>query len=315
MYSYPLSDFTAQALKNILFSLYSKGLLLSKAVNGQFFVPQELCDRIYDTSMKEKIVNAMKNTPDLVGIEIRDDQLVFTGFLGNYYPSGIIAEEHVTSEASEQQEETQLTSVELQEHSEQSETPATQQTPETQTVQAAPATSEVQAISVFLDYFINHCKTVNYIQLVSPETDNERYTMRGWFNQLGWKGIEDRPLRTYFYERLSGHTAFKTEENKRKWLEARKAEKEQRNNSNSQSIDEQQFAECEQPEEPEDDQPAEFESCSAAPECGQTAQSENVEAASECEQPEGEQPAEQTECEHLEQETEQVENTEPATGM
>lgn len=165
----------------------------------------------------------------------------------------------------------------MQEYSEHAKTQATEQTSETQATQETPATSEVQAISVFLDYFIKHCNDVSYIQLVSPETDNERYTMRGWFNQIGWKGIEDRPLRTYFYERLSGHTAFRTEEHKRKWLENRKAEKEQRNNSNSQSIDEQQ--------------------------------------ASECEQPEGEQPAEQTECEHLEQETEQVENTEPATGM
>ena len=280
MYSYPLSDFTAQSLKNILFSLYSKGQLLSKAVNGQFFVPQELCDRVYNYTNPEWIVNAMKNTPDLVGIEIKDDQLVFSGFLGNYYPSGIIAEEHVTSEMSEYSEQGETQLPELQEYSEQSETQATEQTPETQTAQETPATeetSEVQAISVFLDYFIKHCNDVSYIQLVSPETDNERYTMRGWFNQIGWKGIEDRPLRTYFYERLSGHTAFRTEEHKRKWLENRKAEKEQRNNSNSQSIDEQQ--------------------------------------ASECEQPEGEQPAEQTECEHLEQETEQVENTEPATGM
>ena len=104
MYSYPLSDFTAQSLKNILFSLYSKGSLLSKAVNGQFFVPQELCDRVYNYTNPEWIVNAMKNTPDLVGIEIKDDQLVFSGFSENYYPSGIIAEEHVTSEASEYSE-------------------------------------------------------------------------------------------------------------------------------------------------------------------------------------------------------------------
>lgn len=86
MYSYPLSDFTAQSLKNILFSLYSKGQLLSKAVNGQFFVPQELCDRIYNYTNPEWIVNAMKNTPDLVGIEIRDDQLVF----GSFSCSGIM---------------------------------------------------------------------------------------------------------------------------------------------------------------------------------------------------------------------------------
>lgn len=104
MYSYPLSDFTAQSLKNILFSLYSKGSLLSKAVNGQFFVPEELCYKIADTSMKEKIMDAMKNTPDLVGIEIRDDQLVFSGFLGNYYPSGIIADAEVPSEVSEHSE-------------------------------------------------------------------------------------------------------------------------------------------------------------------------------------------------------------------
>ena len=263
MYSYPLSDFTTQSLKNILFSLYSKGSLLSKAVNGQFFVPEELCYKIADTSMKEKIMDA-------VGIEIRDDQLVFSGFLGNYYPSGIIAEEHVTSEMSE--------------HSEQSETQATQQTPETQTAQETPATeetSEVQAISVFLDFFTHHCKEVSHIQLVSPETDNERYTMRGWFNQIGWKGIEDRPLRTYFYERLSGHTAFRTEEHKRKWLEARKAEKEQRNSQNFQSIDE-------LTEEPEGDQPAEepeeFEAFLAAPECGQIDPEQTENADPECEE-------------------------------
>ena len=103
MYSYPLSGFTAQSLKNILFSLYSKGSLLSKAVNGQFFVPQELCYKIADTVVIEKIVAAMKTTPDLVGIEIRDDQLVFTGF-ENYYPSGIIADAEVPSEVSEHSE-------------------------------------------------------------------------------------------------------------------------------------------------------------------------------------------------------------------
>ena len=45
-----------------------------------------------------------------MGIEIKNDQLVFSGFLGNYYPSGIITEEHVTSEVSEYSEhgETQL---------------------------------------------------------------------------------------------------------------------------------------------------------------------------------------------------------------
>ena len=281
MYSYPLSGFTAQSLKNILFSLYSKGPLLSKAVNGQFFVPEELCDRVYNYTNPEWIVNAMKNTPDLVGIEIKDDQLVFSGFLGNYYPSGIIAEEHVTSEMSEQQEETRLTSVELQEYSEHAETQATQQTetPATQQTETQQEEgSEVQAISVFLDYFINHCKTVSYIQLVSPETDNERYTMRGWFNQIGWKGIEDRPLRTYFYERLSGHTAFRTEENRQKWLEARKAEKEQRQNPTSNNEEpEQQYAE----------QPTEFEADLAAPECEQieTAQLEEH-LAQESEQPE-----------------------------
>lgn len=88
MYSYPLSGFTAQSLKNILFSLYSKGQLLSKAVNGQFFVPEELCYKIADTSMKEKIMDAMKNTPDLVGIEIRDDQLVFSLVLKTIIPVG-----------------------------------------------------------------------------------------------------------------------------------------------------------------------------------------------------------------------------------
>ena len=195
------------------------------------------------------------------------------------------------SEYSEQGE-TQLP--ELQEYSEQSETQATDQAPAAEGTQETEAAEEEEtpAISVFLDYFINHCKTVSYIQLVSPETDNERYTMRGWFNQIRWKGIEDRPLRTYFYERLSGHTAFRTEENRQKWLEARKAEKEQRQNPTSNNEEpEQQYAE--QPEQADEDAAPECEQIETAEENIVPEQPENAESAQPEEAPESE--PEQTE--------------------
>ena len=299
-YSFSLKDFSAYSLKNVLFSLYSKGPLLSKAVNGRFFVPQELCYKIADTIMMEKIIEAMRASHELVGIEIKDDQLIFSGFSSeNQIPAGIIVSEQPESSAPEQaeaqiapdQENEQIQELPTQnqfEQPEQSETqnqentpeqseqqgftqeatdeqeiaqpessaPEQQEQPETQGIieqqETAQASEQPEnpAITAFLSYFIKHCKTVNYVQLVSPETDNERYTMRGWFNQLGWKGKDDRPLRTYFYERLSGHTAFRTEENKQRWLEARKAERDGKINSeNQEQINEPSVIETENYEE------------------------------------------------------------------
>ena len=178
-YSFPLQNLSTQALKNIIFSLYSKGPLLSKAADGNFSIPKELCHKIADTTNRDDIIKAIN---DCTGIAVQNGQLVFCGF-GNCEPPAPEGQQH---QSSEQQK---------------TESPKT------------------QSISAFLTYFINHCNSDHRMQIISPETDNERFTMRRWFTQMGWKGIQDRALRMFFYEKLSGHTAFRTEESKVKWLE------------------------------------------------------------------------------------------------
>ena len=85
-----------------------------------------------------------------------------------------------------------------------------------------PQSLRERAISVFLDYLVNHCNEVKHIYLEDEETraetkHNEKFAMRAWFTQLGWRGKEDNELRSYFYDRLEGNTAFRTEEDHARW--------------------------------------------------------------------------------------------------
>ena len=96
------------------------------------------------------------------------------------------------------------------------------QTPETPLVTLCGATLRDRAISVFLDYLINHCNDVKHVALEDEETrrevaKNEKFAMRAWFTQLGWRGKEDNELRSYFYDNLEGNTAFRTEEDHARW--------------------------------------------------------------------------------------------------
>lgn len=77
-----------------------------------------------------------------------------------------------------------------------------------------------RAISAFLDYLVNHCNEVKHVYLEDEDTraeTNEKFAMRAWFTQLGWRGKEDNVLRSYFYDNLEGNTAFRTEEDHARW--------------------------------------------------------------------------------------------------
>ena len=59
------------------------------------------------------------------------------------------------------------------------------------------------------------------------EDINERYVFRNWLTRIGWNGKEDRGFRMRLYAPLSGHTAFRTPADQKKWNERRKSKKEQ----------------------------------------------------------------------------------------
>ena len=92
----------------------------------------------------------------------------------------------------------------------------------TQTSETPLLTIRDRAISAFLDYLVNHCNDVKHVALEDEETrieaaKNEKFAMRAWFTQLGWRGKEDNELRSYFYDNLEGNTAFRTEEDHARW--------------------------------------------------------------------------------------------------
>ena len=56
--------------------------------------------------------------------------------------------------------------------------------------------------------------------------ENEKYYMRIWLLRLGFGGAEGKEVRNLLLKNLKGHSAFRTEENKQKWQEARRNERE-----------------------------------------------------------------------------------------
>ena len=64
---------------------------------------------------------------------------------------------------------------------------------------------------------------------ISPKEtieENEKYYMRIWLLRLGFGGAEGKEMRDLLMKKLKGHSAFRTEENKQRWQEARRNERE-----------------------------------------------------------------------------------------
>ena len=64
---------------------------------------------------------------------------------------------------------------------------------------------------------------------ISPKEtieENEKYYMRIWLLRLGFGGTEGKEIRDLLMKKLKGHSAFRTEENKQRWQEARRNERE-----------------------------------------------------------------------------------------
>ncbi len=64
---------------------------------------------------------------------------------------------------------------------------------------------------------------------ISPKEtieENEKYYMRIWLLRLGFGGAEGKEVRDLLMKKLKGHSAFRTEENKQRWQETRRSERE-----------------------------------------------------------------------------------------
>ena len=62
------------------------------------------------------------------------------------------------------------------------------------------------------------------IQAKAVNEDNEKYALRIWLTRLGMNGAEFKTARKVLMENLTGHSAFRTDAEKQRWMQ-RQAEK------------------------------------------------------------------------------------------
>ena len=98
---------------------------------------------------------------------------------------------------------------------------------------------------------------------ISPKEtieENEKYYMRIWLLRLGFGGAEGKEIRDLLMKKLKGHSAFRTEENKQRWQEARRNEREaakqQEQTPAEETAGQQEQAPAEETSEPADAAPA-----------------------------------------------------------
>ena len=90
--------------------------------------------------------------------------------------------------------------------------------------------------------------------------ENEKYYMRIWLLRLGFGGAEGKEIRDLLMKKLKGHSAFRTDENRQRWQEARRNEREaakqQEQTPAEETAGQQEQAPAEETAEPADAAPA-----------------------------------------------------------
>lgn len=91
-----------------------------------------------------------------------------------------------------------------------------------------PSTIEATAIKSYCELAVAMVKRAAGCKRISAEQtieENEKYYMRVWLVSIGFEGNKGKEVRNFLLKNLKGHTAFRTEADRIKWQEARKAAK------------------------------------------------------------------------------------------
>ena len=79
------------------------------------------------------------------------------------------------------------------------------------------------AHKILAGYLMRGAKNLRSVRRRDVVTDNPRFTLRTLLVRLGWKGRDTTKERISIYEKLSGDSAFRTENSKKTWLQKRGA--------------------------------------------------------------------------------------------
>lgn len=92
-----------------------------------------------------------------------------------------------------------------------------------------PATDDTDMVRAFTHLAAAMAQQAKEQRRIRPDEtieENEKYYMRIWLLRLGFGGAEGKEVRNLLLKNLKGNAAFRTEENKERWKEARRNEKE-----------------------------------------------------------------------------------------
>ncbi len=92
-----------------------------------------------------------------------------------------------------------------------------------------PAINDPDMIKAFTHLAAAMVRQAREQKRISPKEtieENEKYYMRIWLLRLGFGGAEGKEIRDLLMKKLKGNSAFRTEENKQRWQEARRNERE-----------------------------------------------------------------------------------------
>ena len=92
-----------------------------------------------------------------------------------------------------------------------------------------PTADDLDMIKAFTHLAAAMVRQAKEQRRISPKEtieENEKYYMRIWLLRLGFGGAEGKEIRDLLMKKLKGHSAFRTEENKQRWQEARRSERE-----------------------------------------------------------------------------------------
>ena len=92
-----------------------------------------------------------------------------------------------------------------------------------------PAINDHEMILAFMHLAAAMAQQAREQKRIRPDEtieENEKYYMRIWLLRLGFGGKEGKEVRNLLLKNLKGHSAFRTDENKQRWQEARRNERE-----------------------------------------------------------------------------------------
>lgn len=90
----------------------------------------------------------------------------------------------------------------------------------------APDSDHVQAFTNLAAAMNSMAITQKRVQAKDVDDSNEKYAMRVWLVRIGFGGADHKTDRRILLEHLTGHTAFRNDEEKAKWTERQKAKRE-----------------------------------------------------------------------------------------